>query len=661
MDINWGPVGRHVYERTYSRRKANGAKETWPETIERVIDGNLALVDKVHWRRNERGDLIDLFMKFAALPAGRHLWVSGVKGRQFLFNCHCSGWTDRLSDHYAFLFDELMKGGGVGSNYSDRFIAKYPKVTQAVDLHLVCEEGHKDHAKIAGALSDEYHHEWAGCVPIEDSREGWVDALVRLLDSAFGNGPSTLVLDFSRIRPYGSPIRSFGGTASGPEALVSMLVMINELLNSKVGSILTSLDHMLMDHRIAQCVVAGNVRRSARISVKHWRDADIFDFINCKTDKAKVAHWTTNISVEVDKAFFKAFKKKDQWATQVYKACVSAMYRGGEPGFWNSSLSQHGEIVRVFCPNPCGEIILQMFENCNLGHVNLSHFHDDIDGAKRAFMLVTRFLIRATFGDIYSPLQQEVVRRNRRIGVGFFGFQDWLCLQGKKYSDCHNDLEVISALKQFYRVVKKTGMEYACELRIPAPIKNTTLAPTGTIAKLTGCSEGGQAIYADYFENRIRIQKGDPQIAELIAQGVEIEECINAEEAVNTIIAKHVCKHPLVDKVSVLGLDAEDLVEGQHDISLEDTLAVQAMLQREWADNSVSLTANITSDTTEKELYHTMIKWLPKLKGTTVFVDENRPQSPYTKISKEEYEAYTGNKIIRQGDLSCSGGSCPIK
>ena len=109
--IQWGPIGKDVYERTYSRIKADGTNETWPETVERVVDGNLSLVDKKFWKRNERQQLIDLFLDFKALPAGRHLWVSGVKGRQFLFNCHVAGWRQNLSDHYAFTFNELMKGG----------------------------------------------------------------------------------------------------------------------------------------------------------------------------------------------------------------------------------------------------------------------------------------------------------------------------------------------------------------------------------------------------------------------------------------------------------------------------------------------------------------------------------------------------------------------
>ena len=84
--INWGPIGENVYLRTYSRTKLDGEKETWEETIERVVKGNLSLVDKKYNERKEEEKLRDLFLTFKALPAGRHIWITGVPGRQFLFN-----------------------------------------------------------------------------------------------------------------------------------------------------------------------------------------------------------------------------------------------------------------------------------------------------------------------------------------------------------------------------------------------------------------------------------------------------------------------------------------------------------------------------------------------------------------------------------------------
>lgn len=670
MDIKWGPVGQQVYERTYSRTKQDGSKENWFETVERVVEGNLGLVPARYHLRREKEQLVELLTKFAALPAGRHLWVSGVKGRQFLFNCHTAGWNQNITDHFAFTFDELMKGGGIGANYSNKWIRKYRAVQQHLDLHIVCDPEHADIGRMNGELSKDYSHEWDGCIPIEDSREGWVEALRTLVAAAYSLGPrgiKTLVFDVSRIRAYGELIRGFGGTASGPHALAVMLHKIAALLNERVGNKLSSLDLMEIDHYIAQCVVAGNVRRSARMSIKYWKDEDILDFIRCKTDDARVAHFTTNISVEVDNAFFRAYKMGDKWAKRVYKECIDAMYESGEPGFWNSSLSQVGEAEEVYCTNPCGEISMEPWENCNLGHVNLDHYFDDPDGAKKAFKLMTRFLIRATFGDINSDLQKQVVKKNRRIGVGFFGYQGWVCKQGIKYSESHRHDGLRKQLREFYQVIRETARQYASQLRIPEPIKVSTLAPTGTIAKLPGKSEGMQALFALWFIRNIRYANGDPKLEELIAQGYHHEPCIYTPD---TTVVSFWCKDALVAEIEELGLDVS-LIEDQSQIELSDALAVQAMLQREFVDNSISYTINMEKPAKDdasanrklkKKLYHEVLRHLPELKGTTVLVGTgDRKQTPYIRITQEEFESYSGPRQVSQGEQKCKGNVCPVK
>ena len=672
MAINWGPLGKEVYERTYSRTKPDGSKETWPETVRRVVAGNLALVPTKHHEPREREKLVHLLTNFAALPAGRHLWVSGVKGRQFIFNCHTAGWTDKIEDHYAFTFDELMKGGGVGANYSNKYIGRYNPVANLIDLHVVCDPAHADHNKLVEAelLSTSYSHEWAGCVPIEDSREGWVEALRQVLQAAFNRmeftkGRVTLVLDASRIRHYGAIIRGFGGTASGPLALLAMLHEVVALLNIRLGKQLTSLDFMEIDHRIACCVVAGNVRRSARMSIKHWADSDISDFIKCKSDSARVAHWTTNISVEVDNAFFEAIKLGEEVAKKVYKECIDSVFDAGEPGFWNSSLAQLGEAEDVYCTNPCGEISMEPWENCNLGHVNLNYFYNDPHGAKEAFRLMTRFLIRATFSETHNLKQREVVRRNRRIGVGFFGYQGWVCKQGIKYSDSHRSFKIRRLLREFYSVIDNETRRYCSALRIPECIKKTALAPTGTIAKLAGASESAQAIFGRYIIRIVRYASNDPKLVELKEKGHYMEPDLKTP---NTTCVYFYCKDILIKELEDLGIDTS-IVEDQGDLTAEDCLAVQAMLQREFVDNSISYTVNLKKSRFEetrkkerKKLYYTLLRFLPDLKGATIMIGAgDRKQPPYTRVTKKEFEYFTGPHMVGQGSTKCSANGCPIK
>lgn len=655
-EIKWGPIGETVYNRTYSRVKADGTNETWPETVERTVTGNINLVDKKFIEKNEKEKLIALLKDFKALPAGRHLWVSGVPGKQFLFNCHTSGWGEDISSHYIFTFDELMKGGGVGANYSNRYISKYPKVKNKVNMFFVSDKTHKDYDKFKHLITDKYSQEWNGCFRIPDTREGWVESLGVLLDKHLHSNGEDLVFDVSLIRPFGAPIRGFGGTSSGPISLMEMLKDINTLLNEKQDKKLTSHDLMLLDHFIAACVISGNVRRSARMAIKSWKDEDIFEFINCKKDNP-LYHWSTNISIEIDDQFLTAIKKKDKHAIKIYNECVRGMVTNGEPGFWNKSLSDIGEVEKTYSTNPCGEIALSEWENCNLGHINLDPFYNDDAGAKEAFRLMTRFLIRATYGNITDEKQRKIVDKNRRIGVGLFGFQGWLCKQGLRYSDCHSNEMVKIKLNAFKNLVREEARKYAFQLRIPEPVKVTTIAPTGTIAKLPGVSEGAQCIYSRYFIRRVRFSETDKELKKYQSKKYNIEDCMYSK---NTKVVSFYCKDKLVEEIVSMGLD-ENLVEQQDEIAFTDSLAVQAMLQREYTDNAISFTISLLPSEDNYDMVRTsLIHYLPQVKGTTIMIDGSRPQSPYERITKEQFEEAEYGEVS-QGDMDCSTGACPIR
>lgn len=644
MEMKWGPLGPQVFDRTYARRKWDGTQEQWDEVVHRVVEGNLALVDTRHHLPGEADELLSLIGSGAMLPAGRHLWVSGVAGRQFLFNCHRAGWTwGDLADHFCFTFDELMKGGGVGANYSDCYLERTPLIAHDVDVRVVVDPLHPNAHEVVTAPAN------ATPIPVEDSREGWVDALRRVLDSAAGKAPPELTLDVSGIRPRGAEIRGFGGTAAGPGPLVDMLLDIAAVLSLAVGRKLNTAEAMLIDHYIARAVVAGNVRRSARMAIKHWADEDVFDFIECKEVDGE--HWSTNISVEVDDEFFEALDDDDSHAWDVLYRVAEGMLRNGEPGFFNSSMASVGELEDVRCTNPCGEIALEEWENCNLGHVNLA-----VPGDKpERFELMARFLLRATFGDIGSPLQREVVARNRRIGVGFFGYQTWLA--DTFHSRWSNpDISAFHSLKRYRLKATDEARRYAHELRVPAPIKNTTIAPTGTIAKLTGDTEGMQATYARHFLRAVRYAEDDPRLPELEGDPalVRMEKDLYSD---NTRVVYFNARDPQLDQLGKFAY----LIEDQAEIELQDALEHQAELQHHYADNAISFTINVRPGEYEvEELMDLLRRYLPRLKGTTLMVDESRAQAPYTRLTEEEYRAH-GYGDVSQALDDCATGACPVK
>lgn len=919
--VPFGPTGQVVYSRTYSRVKPDGSRETWPETVHRVAKGNLALVhgkDMAAWpedAHDEFQQLTTLMEQFAIIPAGRHLWASGVKGREFLSNCFVSGWGPKLSDHFEFTFMRLMEGGGVGANYSSNFLEPFGAPRRWLKLHIVCDPEHPDYDDMvaAGVISADFSHEWEGAFPVEDSREGWAAALVDLIDTHMTDDEvlhRDRVYDVSRVRAKGRPLRTFGGSASGPLPFARMMHETCRILSQRAldeespdwlrpdftGTLgyLSPMEAMGIDHAIAECVVSGGVRRSARMAQLHWEDPAIFEFIRCKADTGK--HWTTNISVIVDDEFFIELESGGRWAHQVLDAVVDGMLANGEPGFWNISLSNEGEVNPVVSTNPCltgdtviatvngprtfadlaeagedvlvyswhpqskkpvvrwmrhphctarnaeilkvtfdsglvvrctpnhgfysfrgkkiearnlkvgqsirafsasrdssgherihgwdskrnaadhqwthrmlwealvgpipegyviahldnngqnnspdnlalmtdlghrrydmpmrqaagmnghspnhkvvaverggyadvyngmvedshtyivldpdpiaghmsgivsancGEIPLPEWGACMLGHVNMDYFvgpngYDEL-GAEDAHRLMTRFLIRATFGDASDPRQRAVTDRDRRIGVGHMGVQGWICKQGIKYSEAPLDHMIGYWLDNLKHMVRETARNYAFQLRIPEPIKVTTVAPTGTIAKLPGVTEGIHPIYARHFLRRVRFTITDPAQADTVLQakedGFEVEQDMY-DRSGNTMVVVYPTKDKLVSEVEALGWGAA-LVESADEISVTDALAFQAMYQKHYADNAVSYTVNFPEGSvTHEELAEALKEYLPLLKGTTVMPDGTRPQAPYERLTEAEFLSYLATRVEDSVDEECAKGACPIR
>lgn len=422
---------------------------------------------------------------------------------------------------------------------------------------------------------------------------------------------------------------------------------------------------MEIDHEIARCIVSGGVRRSARMSIMHWDDPQVGEFLTAKTDQMK--HWTTNLSIEVDDEFMAEVDSGHAGAQLVLSSLAEGALKTGEPGFWNSSLTAMGEVDGTFTTNPCGEATLNQWEPCNLGSVNLGAFVDqdgyvDVSGLKLAHRLITRYLIRATCAPVSDPKSAAAIARYRRIGVGHLGFADYLAKQGIRYSEAPSLPYVREALVELAAVVDEAAAEYANELRIPVPIKSRVLAPTGTISKVAGVSgEAAHAPFADYFNRRIRFSMVEPeeirQVEEYRAAGYSVEPCMYAA---NTAVVTIPTKDPLVSQV----MDPS-VIEHAGMLSLEDMLGVQALYQEAWADQAVSYTANVDpAKYTVDDVVAILLAFMPRLKGSTIFPEMSRAQAPYERITREEYiEAATRLGIETEDtgfDEVCSSGACGI-
>jgi adenosylcobalamin-dependent ribonucleoside-triphosphate reductase len=275
---------------------------------------------------------------------------------------------------------------------------------------------------------------------------------------------------------------------------------------------------------------------------------------------------------------------------------------------------------------------------------------------------MTRFLIRATFSPVGDPKSREVLDRNRRIGVGHLGVASFLAMTGNRYSTAPANKWFRKLLFDLAKEVDVEASRFSHELRIPVPVKKRTIAPTGTVAKMPGVSEGIHPIFSKYFIRRVRFNKlSDAEtLQRMVDEGYEVEDDLFAPNtAVVSIPTKDTLVQAVVDR---FGRDGEELVEAADDLSLTELLAFQALYQQLWADNAVSFTANVDPEAyTPEELSRVLQRFAGKIKGSTIFPEASFPQAPYERLSKAAYEAATVKQVSDGVDEDCANGSCPVK
>lgn len=1100
--VQWGPLGERVFYRTYSR-PTDAGNEDWHEMCARVVNGNCSFVDPVHIEPDEAKKLYEALLTHQIVPGGRHLWATGVQtGNTAINNCHGADFTARFSEHFEHMFLRLMEGGGVGSNVSDMFInSKGPNgskwtIKNPHELHIVCSESHADidsflqldNSKDAEFMGYDYTGEVATkgipfrdllstsvsyssapivdsnrvYISVEDSREGWAEALSQVLDLYVSGGPSKkIIVDVSRIRPYKSPIRTFGGTASGPGAFMLLLSRIACLFNTAKD--VTWHDIALIEHWIALAVVSGGTRRSARMLMKYWKDPGILEFIKMKSmlSCGNIPHHTTNISVVLDNKFFRAIRRKDEWALKVLDAIVDRLLNNGEPGIVNASNQLIGEmgdttfyvtnpslrgdtrvltdkgafqirdlaekypysrvftlegdwsqgyfrktgeqvplykitltngntayatkehkwpvwdgktwqkkltpdiepgdkfalptVIRAidnvessltfedgfvlgwlygdgwltyhttqnrwqvgfvfgkedvesgvadrvlsycnalakrpstlrqdhnsecwtFCTSSpevvdrlmgvmnaadkrlgipetvwqgthdyvsgfltglfeadghigtltkypsqtkmlltsskeklvsdvqnllalygidssirqssttlkekeyvrwdvtlrvhtlvphqtdesplfrfsnakkatrlrdlmkafaspktttlgrpratiqgmvtvkdvvlselcedvydgtvaeethtfltskgvtgnCGEITMvrygdmHCFDVCCIGHLNLAMVRD----ANETGRLLARFLMRASMAKVVDERMKANVDRNHRLGAGILGYADWLLLNRVRYSEAPKNANVRNFLTNLRDHITQTANEYAHSMRVVAPVKTTTIAPTGTISNLSGVTSGMQPVYAQYYYRRVRYANGadEQTLKTLKFQGYNVyEDPYSPNTSVVDFLTEHVLhkraiEHFWAQDPSMSDMEVEDLVdsyfEDEGTLDFTDVFANQEMLQNCWANNAISVTANLRvpnrSNTEEFEKYRSRVKdavlmFGERLKGLTMFPEVSMPAAPLERLSMEEFYGLRAGGYpvdVSQDEQKCVNGVCPIK
>lgn len=653
----WGPVGYVTYKRTYARSVSKSAEgllsvpdrihrlaveyglgdteEFWL-TLVRVTEGTFTILKShcigLHLPWDEERaqamaqEMFTLMWDFKFSPPGRGLWAMGTeavtkKGAAALNNCGFIS-TEQLdadfSAPFCFLMDMSMLGVGIGG---DTRGARKVTITQPVQ-------------------SEEIH-------PVPDTREGWVTLVKRILDAYVGKDTLPEFIDYSQIRPRGSIIRTFGGTASGPEPLQQLVASIRKVLDPRIGKKIRSSDIVDIFNLIGRCVVAGNVRRSAEILFGDSGDIDFLDLKDPeKNGEALASHrWASNNSI---------------WAEvgQDYTKVAERTAKNGEPGYmWLDNARAYGRMSdpadykdkRAAGGNPCLEQTLESYELCCLVETYPAH-HDTIEQYRRTLKFAYLYAKTVTLVPTHDPRTNAVLLRNRRIGTSQAGVAQSIGKHGirKHFDWCDEG----------YTYLDELDDEYSGWLCVPTSIKKTSVKPGGSVPLLCGATPGVNFPKGEYYFRVIRMDSQSPIVVALRRAGYRCED-IDPRFEPNTTA----CYFPVKER---------HFIRSIKDISMWEQLEITAQMQAHWADNQVSVTVEFDKETEGPQIARALSLYETRLKGVS-FLPKSLDGTgylhpPYQPCTKEEYEEYaaqllpldlsgTQNEIQ---DKFCDGDKCMI-
>lgn len=623
----FGGLGEIVYLRTYSRHiEELGRNETWPETIQRVINGAIEI--GTPYTDKEAEALFDHMFNLRCSMSGRALWQLGTPlVKQFnaasLNNCYFVN-IESIED-FEFLFDHLMLGGGVGFSVERSKIHEFPKVRSGI------------------SISHERSNDADIIVP--DSREGWKRILHAVLKSYFYTGKS-FTYSTILIREFGAPLKTFGGTASGPGALIDGIADICKVMENRAGKKLRSVDILDIANIIGRVVVSGSSRRSAQIAMG---DPDDILFLRAKNwGSGNVPGWRANSNNSI--------------YADGYDEIMSELWKGydgsGEPyGLLNRKLARTvgrlGEkkadpSIEGF--NPCAEIALGDGESCNLATV----FLPNIESLKQ-FKEISRllYLVQKQITTLRYPYPKtnRIVAKNRRLGQSITGV-----LQCSK--------EQLAWLSPVYDYLRDLDAEYSDSSGLSRSVRLTTVQPSGTLSLLPGVTPGIHPAYAKYYIRRVRFGAADPLIEACRKRGYNVvpEVGIDGREDHTKWVVEFPAQSP---EGAVLAAD----------MTAVEQLEWVKRMQTEWADNAVSVTVYYRIEELPqikswlKDNYDDSVKSVSFL----LHADHNFPLAPYEEIDEETYNSMVakvdltipmGSSTLDDNlmdDPSCTTGACPVR
>ena len=635
------PLGELVYLRTYARWiPEEGRRETWIETVDRYIsfmEENLG--NKLS--AIEYDELREAILNQEVMPSMRLMQFAGEPARRCntcAYNCTYTA-PQKLTD-FAEIMYLSMQGCGVGFSIESENVEQLPQIQKQRNGKL--PNPHK----------------------VGDSKEGWCDALTLGLETWYVG--KDIDFDYSDIRPAGARLKTMGGKASGPEPLRSLLQFSREKILARQGRRLRTIDVHDIICKIGECVVSGGVRRTAMISLSDIDDNDLRD-----AKKGQFYNTDPQRSIANNSAVYEYAPTN----TELLEEWIALMKSGsGERGIFNRGtlasslperrkeyfkekgiLDKEGTIHTTIGTNPCGEIILQPKQFCNLSEV-IARADDTkkslLRKAKLASILGTYQSTLTKFKYISNEWTKNC-EEERLLGVSITG--QWDCPEARKPEN----------LKALRKMAVDTNAEYAKRFGIPQSTSVTAVKPSGTVSQTFNCSSGIHPRHSSHYIRRIRISATDSLYKLLKDQGAPLKPEVGqtADNATTWVI-----EFPVESPKSAVFKDDQTAIE---------QLEYWKNIKLNYTEHNPSATISVS----ENE-WVPVVNWLHEhwdVVGGLSFLprfDHVYQLAPYEKIDKERYEEMKKDfpeidysKLIKyehvdeteqKREFACVGGTCDI-